>query len=265
MSVQLEMIKKAGLEAERERTANDLEPPRDLYDASAAHPGNTQKEEDGSSSSSEEDSDSEYVYDIYYREREPPASWGSGGAAGASDVGLRPAQVQGHSTLDAASVGPRAPPEVVGSSDPLSRSTSAQWGPNHNLPMATLFGLTSADIRLLEEADQGNGEAGDDPAGLASILVPDAGDGSAVNKPGDSDDDFDEGEDEDSNDEGFYRNDYPDREVGDDEEEAEDYEDDEVDPWGWAGPRRQRRESVSSEELGSSETEDEDLYASDGD
>ena len=46
----------------------------------------------------------------------------------------------------------------------------------------------------------------------------------------DSDDPYEEGEDEDSNDEGFYRNDYPEQDADEDDDTE----------WGggWSGPRR---------------------------
>lgn len=87
----------------------------------------------------------------------------------------------------------------------------------HSLPMATLVGLSDQDLYFDEkEIEHGSNYT------AADVLS--------------SDDAFDEGEDEDSNDEGFYRNDYPEDEGGDDAEE-------EAEVWGWAGPRRRHSES----------------------
>ncbi|UZJ51780.1 hypothetical protein CBS101457_001100 [Exobasidium rhododendri] len=188
---------------------NDLQPPRDLYKSTtAAH-----KPELQSDSDSAESEDGDYVYDIYYREKE--TMWGSG-PGGASDAGLRPAKVAGHEDvgiLPGVEAGEKA-------------SAEAQYAKE---PMATLVGFDNEDdlINQMEAASQSLSQEG-------------------LN---DSSDDFDEGEDEDSNDEGFYRNDYP-------EDEGQEEEEFNQAGWGWSGPRRRRQKASSSDEEDDDEGED---------
>jgi hypothetical protein len=182
---------------------NDLEPPEDLYDSSVVTDARREAESSG------EDSEGDYVYDIYFREKE--TMWGSG-PAGASDAGLRPAQVAGHEVLGPAFEVP----------------AEAQYT---NEPMATLVGFSDEDDLIAEMEN-------------ASMLM-------GQENLGDSDDEFDEGEDEDSNDEGFYRNDYP---------EDEGVEEDEVNQagWGWSGPRRRGQRHSSDEEEDDNDSDDSD-------
>jgi hypothetical protein len=188
---------------------NDLQPPSDLYESS------TTKEEAVSLQSDSEDSEDEYVYDIYFREKE--TMWGFG-PTGASDVGLKPAEVAGREE------------EAMTSSSALLRAGEDKTAEAQYVmePMATLIGFGDEDDMINEMEN-------------ASKLM-------SQEVPNDSDDEFDEGEDEDSNDEGFYRNDYP-------EDEGE--EDDEYNQagWGWSGPRRRGQQRTSSDEDGD---EDED-------
>lgn len=184
---------------------NDLEPPKDLYESSVVT--DARKEAESSGEESEED----YVYDIYFREKE--TMWGSG-PAGASEAGLRPAKVAGHEALLPAFEVP----------------AEAQYTVE---PMATLVGFSDEDDFI---------------AGMenASILM-------GQETTGVSDDEFDEGEDEDSNDEGFYRNDYP---------EDEGFDDDEMNQagWGWSGPRRMGQRHSSDDK----DDDDDDGENSDG-
>lgn len=170
---------------------NDMEPPKDLYDSSVvtSHQPNQQSDNEDS------DDDDDYVYDIYFREKE--TMWGFG-PAGASDAGLRPSEVAGN---EKDSVGLPLSSSDVGQRDATEKTFAME-------PMATLVGFSDEDT-LIAEMENAN-----------SLM--------AQEVPGDSDDDFDEGEDEDSNDEGFYRNDYP-------EDEGQD--DDEFNQAGW-GPAR---------------------------
>jgi hypothetical protein len=159
-------------------------PPVDLY-TSAKSP---QLGSSPSDAVEQADDDDEYVYDVYYRERE---GWGSG-PAGRSDSGMHPLAVPGHD----GALGTDALPDPLA---PLSAATG-MLVPAERAPMATLEGLRAADLESddeLEVEDEGSEE-------------------------------WDEGEDEDSNDEGFYRNDYPDNEGPDSEEEMN----------GWAGEKR---------------------------
>ena len=191
---------------------NDMEAPKDLYEATAA------KDVEDDKSLSSQDSDDEYVYDIYFREKE--AMWGSG-PTGASDAGLRPAEVAGREG-DSLSV----------AGQPVAAETQMIVE-----PMATLVGFTDEDDLIAEMEN-------------ASRLM-------AQEVPGDSDDEFDEGEDEDSNDEGFYRNDYP-------EDEGEQEDDVDQAGWGWSGPRRRgQRASGSSSSEGDDDDDDDDDEGSD--
>lgn len=179
---------------------NDLEPPSDLYDSV------DQLNQQDVSSSEDVDSEDEYVYDIYFREKE--TMWGSG-PAGAADAGLRPAEVAGHEDLS---------------------STALEAGPIVAAePMATLVGFTEED-EIISEMENATKKM-------------------AQEIPNDSSDEFDEGEDEDSNDEGFYRNDYP------EDEDAEDDEEIEQAGWGWSGPRKRKEGSDSDEDASEEDSE----------
>jgi hypothetical protein len=180
----------------------DLQPPSDLTDGRPS----TQQRSPSFSSGTESD-DEDYVYDIYYREREAPA-WASHSAASAAEIGLKPSDVAGHerdlssSTHLAAQAGPTIAPESI----------------------ATLVGLSEQDMQQFgdeEEIEKGSKLISEEML--------------------DSDDPYEEGEDEDSNDEGFYRNDYPEQEADDDDELLD------ASAWGWSGPRRRERASDSDE------------------
>lgn len=196
----------------------DLEPPSDLSEATAtAHASAA----DPSEAEGDSDSSDDYVYDIYYRVRDP--FWGSS-PAGASDAGLRPAEVagRGSSRSVAVSTGPIADPQAE--------------------PMATLVGLTERDF-FNDDSEETQAEIEEGSKLVAEELM-------------DSDDPFDEGEDEDSNDEDFYRNDYPEDDAGEDDEEgatAGSYE-----KFGWSGPRRRLHQSAlyDSDESEGSESDD---------
>jgi len=178
---------------------NNMQPPADLYKSTA------KKDQYESPDCESEDSEDEYVYDIYFREKE--SMWGSG-PAGPSDAGLRPAEVAGHEIISTLS-GPEAGKAVA----------AEQQYPVE--PMATLVGFSDEDD-LINEMEN------------ASRLM-------AQEVPNDSSDEFDEGEDEDSNDEGFYRNDYP-------EDEGEEEEEFNQAGWGWSGPRRRGQRASSDDE-----------------
>lgn len=193
----------------------DLEPPKDILDA--ATDAEFQQPKDSEEGSSDED---DYVYDIYYREKETPFT--SNLAASAAHIGLQPSEVAGH--------------ERQSSYNNMSSSTaslSSQAGPVvAPEAMATLVGLTERDFF---------GDEDEDTIEQGSRLISE--------ELLDSDDPYEEGEDEDSNDEDFYRNDYP-------EQEAEEEEDMEASGWGWAGPRRHRNSDSDDE---SEEEEEEDF------
>lgn len=190
---------------------NDMEPPTDLYDSSVVSTHQPDQQSD-----SEDGSDEDYVYDIYFREKE--TMWGFG-PAGASDAGLRPSQVAGHEK-DRVGL-------PLSSSSEKGRNDITEKDPFAMEPMATLVGFSDEDTLIAEMEN-------------ANALM-------AQEVPGDSDDDFDEGEDEDSNDEGFYRNDYP-------EDEGQD--DDEMNQAGWG----RGGGSDSEDEENESEDCDSDLH-----
>lgn len=153
----------------------------------------------------DEDGDEEdYVYDVYYRDMLPTKA----GPQGSAETGLQPAQVAGREKGAAAAYGAvpdsMALPRVLGGEvvPPESAALAAAFpgldfaGPN--AVIAHLEGFVDSDDEL-EQADEEGFES------------------------------FDEGEDEDSNDEGFYRNDYPEQELPDADEVDFDYDDDDSD------------------------------------
>jgi hypothetical protein len=190
--------------------ANDIEPSQDIDRIAATGEASTDSYSETSSDSGS--SEDEYVYDVYYRDVVSRT-----GPQGAAESGLQPAAVAGHQRgfsgaaperLASSHVvgGEVVPPEAVG------LTSSAIPGLDHfsaNAVIAHLEGFLDSEDDL-EQAEED---------GLES---------------------YDEGEDEDSNDEGFYRNDYPEQELPDEEEidfgyngyDDSDGEHDEDDPYG---------------------------------
>lgn len=196
----------------------DLEPPKDILDAAAN--AQIQQPKDGTEESSSDEDD--YVYDIYYREKAP--SFTSNLAASAAQIGMQPSEVAGHERQSSYN-------NLSSSTLSLNAQTGAIVAPE---VMATLVGLSERDYF---------GDEDEDTIEEGSRLISE--------ELLDSDDPYEEGEDEDSNDEDFYRNDYP-------EQEAEEEEDMEALGWGWSGPRR-HRQSDSDDDDESEEEEEEDF------
>ncbi|ETS62861.1 hypothetical protein PaG_02619 [Moesziomyces aphidis] len=188
--------------------SNNMEPAQDLdqmvqgtSQADAAVPGSIVP----SPGLDDEDGDEEdYVYDVYYRDMLPTKA----GPQGSAETGLQPAQVAGREKGASAAYGAvpdsMALPRVLGGEvvPPESAAPAVAFpgldfaGPN--AVIAHLEGFVDSDDEL-EQADEEGFES------------------------------FDEGEDEDSNDEGFYRNDYPEQELPDADEVDFDYDDDDSD------------------------------------
>ncbi|GAC96332.1 hypothetical protein PHSY_003912 [Pseudozyma hubeiensis SY62] len=137
----------------------------------------------------EEDDEDDYVYDVYYRDMLPTKA----GPQGSAETGLQPAQVAGREK--GASTGYNAVPDsmalprVLGGEvvPPESAALTPNWFPGldfagPNAVVASLEGFEDSDDELEQAEDEGF-------------------------------ESYDEGEDEDSNDEGFYRNDYPEQEL----------------------------------------------------
>lgn len=186
--------------------SNNIEPSEDLHEIAqgasdaAAH---TQHEADAGNVEDEDDDEDDYVYDVYYRDMLPTKA----GPQGSAETGLQPAQVAGREK--GASAGYTAVPDsmalprVLGGQvvPPESAALTPTWFPGldfagPNAVVAHLEGFEDSDDEL-EQAEEEGFES------------------------------FDEGEDEDSNDEGFYRNDYPEQELPEGEEVDFDYDDDE--------------------------------------
>lgn len=184
--------------------SNNIEPSRDIeqiaqsakHDQVELSAGNqaTQEEED--------DDDEDYVYDVYYRDMMPTKA----GPQGSAETGLHPAQVAGREKGSAAAYNAvpesMALPRVLGGEvvPPESAALSPAWFPGldfagPNAVIAQLEGFEDSDDELEQPEEEGY-------------------------------ESFDEGEDEDSNDEGFYRNDYPEQELPEAEEVDFDYDDD---------------------------------------
>ncbi|CEH18099.1 hypothetical protein CBOM_04524 [Ceraceosorus bombacis] len=162
---------------------------------------------DAEDSQSDIDSDEDdYVYDVYYRESASMSGserWAdlSNAGDGNSRAGLSPAPVAGHASSPA--------PIVTG--QPAQPEMQHLFKQSDKSQVATLEGLRAEDLM----------EWPDDEEEYDLIDVKTGGPDSA--------DEWDEGEDEDSNDEGFYRNDYPDRDVDSEDEMAWDQDEDEDD------------------------------------
>lgn len=153
----------------------------------------------------DEDDEDDYVYDVYYRDMLPTKA----GPQGSAETGLQPAQVAGREKGAAAGYtavpDSMALPRVLGGEvvPPKSAALTPNWfagldfaGPN--AVIASLEGFEDSDDEIEQVEDDGF-------------------------------ESYDEGEDEDSNDEGFYRNDYPEQELPEADEVDFDYDDDEFD------------------------------------
>lgn len=144
----------------------------------------------------EDDDEDDYVYDVYYRDMQPTKA----GPQGSAETGLQPAQVAGRGKGSSATAVPdsMALPRVLGG-EVVPPESAALWSPGLDIagPNAVI-----ASLEGFEDSDDELEQAHDD--GFES---------------------FDEGEDEDSNDEGFYRNDYPEQELPEGDEVDFDYDD----------------------------------------
>lgn len=185
--------------------SNNIEPSQDLDHiaqgaSQAAFPGND--EPDPSTADDDDDDDEDYVYDVYYRDMLPTKA----GPQGSAESGLQPAQVAGREKGAAAAYtavpDSMALPRVLGGEvvPPGSAALTPTWFPGldfagPNAVIAHLEGFEDSEDELEQAEDEGF-------------------------------ESYDEGEDEDSNDEGFYRNDYPEQELPEAEEVDFDYDDD---------------------------------------
>ena len=229
--------------------AKNADLPDDLVQGGqGSNSGSSSEEEKG-----QEDED-DYVYDIYYREI--PQSMPSRAAAnGAAEIGYKPSQVAGGIAAadnviadDAAMEAEEHKHHQVaqqyksnsGGSDGMSSSTMITTDPaNHFenfLGITGVRSIASLNISNLNRSDwdhlmqvptydaAGNltgfvGVDGNDSSDLdEEELVDDSTVGSKLQRNGDPYDSWDEGEDEDSNEEDFYRNDYPEQELSEDDE-----------------------------------------------
>ncbi|KDN39173.1 hypothetical protein K437DRAFT_14474 [Tilletiaria anomala UBC 951] len=227
--------------------AKNAEVPNDLRDDDLSSEMPSEAESDD-----QEDDDDDYVYDIYYREI-PAAMPSRASANGAAEVGLRPSHVAGSGYLQPNEeevndqAAPAGSPAAVAAAD-AAASASSTAGPKGStvfptsrppLPLLGIQGVQSIaalNVSSLSRADweelmmlpstKLDGVGGvyadeDDEDGDLEELVDEEMVGSKLGlgaKPGDGFDSWDEGEDEDSNDEDFYRNDYPEQEISDDDE-----------------------------------------------
>jgi len=205
---------------------SDLPPPTDLHSRN-----HSQIQVDSSDEgSSDENSDSEYVYDIYYRDfgggiasHMPSRAAPSG--TGSSEIGLKPSSIVGGDFLPA-ETSPGFSYDEIG----ISNQEKSGAG----LITGTYGHLTSFDSEDEDEEDETEGLDFSNPNSKSKN-----GNGKVGVNPEDGDS-WDEGEDEDSNDEDFYRNDYPEQEVDDDDEfEDGDDGDSDVDEDGYRRRRDQ--------------------------
>lgn len=191
--------------------SNNIEPSQDLEQISrgASQARSNELEADASASTpddeADEDDEEEYVYDVYYRDMLPTKA----GPTGSAETGLQPAQVAGRekgaSAAYTAVPDSMALPRVLRGEvvPPEAAALTPNWFPGldfagPNAAIASLEGFEDSDNEL-DQAEEDGFES------------------------------FDEGEDEDSNDEGFYRNDYPEQELPEADEVDFDYDDDELD------------------------------------
>jgi len=192
--------------------SNNIEPSQDLDHiaqgaSQAAFPGNDEPDIglDTSTANDDDDDEEDYVYDVYYRDMLPTKA----GPQGSAESGLQPAQVAGREKGAApaytAVPDSMALPRVLGGEvvPPESAALTPTWFPGldfagPNAVVAHLEGFEDTDDELEQAEDEGF-------------------------------ESYDEGEDEDSNDEGFYRNDYPEQELPEADEVDFDYDDDDDD------------------------------------
>ncbi|SPO24821.1 uncharacterized protein UTRI_01812_B [Ustilago trichophora] len=189
--------------------SNNIEPSQDLdqiaQGASDAAAREREAEQEANKQDETDDEDEDYVYDVYYRDMLPTKA----GPQGSAETGLQPAQVAGRekgaSAAYTAVPDSMALPRVLGGEvvPPESAALTPTWFPGldfagPNAVVASLEGFEDSDDELEQAEDDGF-------------------------------ESFDEGEDEDSNDEGFYRNDYPEQELPEADEVDFDYDDDEFD------------------------------------
>ncbi|SNX83251.1 uncharacterized protein MEPE_01957 [Melanopsichium pennsylvanicum] len=183
--------------------SNNMEPSQDLEEiaqnASKAAAIRTGGQADESDDAIGDEQDDDYVYDVYYRDLMPTKA----GPQGSAETGLQPAQVAGRerknaSLANAAVADSMALRRIVGGQVVTAESTREWFGGlefgGGNAVIASLEGFEDSEDEL-EQAEEEGFES------------------------------FDEGEDEDSNDEGFYRNDYPEQELAEADEVEFDYDD----------------------------------------
>lgn len=189
--------------------SNNIEPSQDIDQIAqgASTAGSSEEDtvtgKENQIAEQDDDDEDDYVYDVYYRDMMPSKA----GPQGSAETGLQPAQVAGRGKGSSAAAVPdsMALPRVLGGEvvPPESAALTPNWFPGLdvaglNAVVASLEGFEDSDDEL-EQADEEGFES------------------------------FDEGEDEDSNDEGFYRNDYPEQELPEADEVDFDYDDDELD------------------------------------
>ena len=185
--------------------SNNIEPSQDL-DQIAQGASNAAAQEPDTNVDADEldatDDEDDYVYDVYYRDMLPTKA----GPQGSAETGLQPAQVPGRekgaSAAYTAVPDSMALPRVLGGEvvPPEAAALTPTWFPGldfagPNAVVASLEGFEDSDDELEQAEDEGF-------------------------------ESYDEGEDEDSNDEGFYRNDYPEQELPEADEVDFDYDDD---------------------------------------
>lgn len=221
---------------------SDLPPPSDLHEGNHTSIPNDSKSSSEGESEEEEDSDDDYVYDVYYRDfgggvasHMPSRAAPSG--LGNSEIGLRPSSIIGGDSL---------PAEI---SPSFSYSNVGELNQS-NAPSPSFTGtyghLTSYD------SDEDEDDETDALDFSSSKRNPAGGLNGKINpEDGDS---WDEGEDEDSNDEDFYRNDYPEQEIEDDDElefddddDDDDNEEEDEDEDGGGGFRMRKRETTGGD------------------
>ncbi|CBQ71854.1 conserved hypothetical protein [Sporisorium reilianum SRZ2] len=190
--------------------SNNIEPSQDLDEISRGASQARQAEPADASTpdeahNDEDEDEDDYVYDVYYRDMLPTKA----GPSGSAETGLQPAQVAGRekgaSAAYTAVPDSMALPRVLGGEvvPPAAAALTPNWFPGldfagPNAVIASLEGFEDSDAEMEQAQDDGF-------------------------------ESFDEGEDEDSNDEGFYRNDYPEQELPEADEVDFDYDDDELD------------------------------------
>ncbi len=145
-------------------------------------------------------------------------------ADGAAEVGLRPSQIVGANTSQEGftTAGDEMERDEDVPSSALASSQSSLADLKPYLGIAGVRTIASLNVSNFSQADWDDlllaGEPGGELGNDLELVDDELLGKKAGERPGASDDSWDEGEDEDSNDEGFYRNDYPEQEISDDDE-----------------------------------------------